>query len=248
MTGTPEPPALQVQRLAKRFGYRWVLQGLDWQVAPGEVVVLLGPNGAGKTTLLRILATLTRFQAGRVYVLGRPLPQEATWARRQLGYLGHATFLYPDLTAEQNLRFYARLYQLPGPQIEERVQALLDQVGLWHRRRDPVRTFSRGMQQRLALARVLLTEPRILLFDEPFTGLDQEAAAMLTRWMHRLAEQGRTLVLTSHDLPRVLPLAHRFDLLHRGRIVASQPNRNLTPDQLLHWYRHHLQAEGEGPS
>lgn len=233
--------AVETRGLAKRFGYRWVLRGLDWQVPRGQVVVLLGPNGAGKTTLLRVLATLTRFQAGQVRVLNRPLPQYATWVRQHIGYLGHATFLYPDLTAEQNLRFYARLYQVPAP-IEERVQELLHQVGLWARRKDPVRTFSRGMQQRLALARVLLSDPQVLFFDEPFTGLDQDAAVLLTRWLHRLAEQGRTLVLTSHDLPRVLPLAHRFDLLHHGHIVAHLPNRQVSVAQLQAWYRDHLQG------
>jgi len=229
---------VDVRGLMKRFGYRWVLRGLEWRVEAGQVVVLLGPNGAGKTTLLRILATLTRFQGGRVRVAGAQLPQEATQARQRIGYLGHATFLYPDLSAEQNLRFYARLYQVP--EAEARIHTLLKQVGLLARRRDPVRTFSRGMQQRLALARVLLMDPPLLLFDEPFTGLDQEGAATLTDILHELAQQGRTLVLTSHDFPRVLPLATRFDLLHRGRITASLPNHALTIQTLQDWYDSHV--------
>ncbi len=231
-------PMIHVRGLQKRFGYRWVLRRLDWTVEPGQVIVLLGPNGAGKTTLLRVLATLTRFQGGRVQVAGAQLPKEATQARRRIGYLGHATFLYPDLSAEQNLRFYARLYQVPDP--EARIHALLEQVGLLARRRDPVRTFSRGMQQRLALARVLLIEPPLLLFDEPFTGLDQEGAATLTDILHQLVAQGRTLVLTSHDFPRVLPLATRFDLLHRGRITASLDNQGLTIQALQDWYDTHV--------
>ncbi len=236
-------PMVHVEKLQKRFGYRWVLRGLDWRVEAGEAVVLLGPNGAGKTTLLRVLATLTRFQAGRVQVVGARLPKEATLARQRLGYLGHAPFLYPDLSAEQNLRFYARLYQVPDA--EARIRELLEQVGLAARRRDPVRTFSRGMQQRLALARVLLIRPPLLLFDEPFTGLDQQGALMLENLLQRLREQGHTLVITSHDFPRVLPLATRFDLLHQGRIVASLPNRNLDMARLQAWYEGRLSPTPE---
>ncbi len=243
---TTPSPIVRVQGLHKRFGYHWVLRGLDWQVEPGETVVLLGPNGAGKTTLLRVLATLTRFQGGRVEVVGAALPKEATQARQRIGYLGHAPFLYPDLSAEQNLRFYARLYQVPHA--EERLSHLLAQVGLAARRRDPVRTFSRGMQQRLALARVLLTRPPLLLLDEPFTGLDQDGARMLSRILAELQHQGHTLVLTSHDFPRVLPLATRFDLLHRGRLQATLPNRHLTLSELQEWYQSQLINPIEVPS
>ncbi len=233
-------PAIRVRRLHKRYGYRWVLRNLDWDVPQGSIVVLVGPNGAGKTTLLRLLAGLTRFQHGSITVLGARLPQEATQVRARLGYLGHATALYPDLTALQNLHFYARLYGIPQP--ETRIRDLLEQVGLWTRRNDPVRTFSRGMQQRLALARVLLPQPHVLLLDEPFTGLDQQAADILLQAIQDLVQQGRTLVLTSHDFERVLPLAHRFDLLHRGRIQASLPGEGLTVDALRRWYHDVLQS------
>lgn len=235
--------AIRVRGLAKRYGYRWVLRGLDWDVATGQIVVVLGPNAAGKTTLLRILASLTRFQAGEVTVLGAQLPQEAVQVRRHVGYLGHASFLYPDLSALQNLRFYARLYGLDHA--EARIRDVLERVDLWHRRHDPVRIFSRGMVQRLALARTLLPDPVLLLLDEPFTGLDQDAAAVLLQVLRDLAGQGRTLVLTSHDLERVLPLAHRFDLLYRGRIQATlEGHPGLTVEALRTWYADQLaQAE-----
>lgn len=231
---------IEVRRLLKRFGSKVVLQGLDFEVQAGEFVALLGPNGAGKTTFLRILASLSRPSAGEVRVNGHRLPQEAAAVRRDLGVVSHQPLLYGDLTAEENLRFYARLYGLE--EAERRIDEVLEVVGLKRRRRDLVRTFSRGMQQRLSIGRAILHDPQVLLFDEPYTGLDQDACAMLDEILRTVAGQGRTIVMTSHDLARAEDLATRFDVLSRGRIVASAQRRQLADSNLLTFYRQALEA------
>src|SRR5574342_326663 len=176
---------IETRGLTKAFGLRLVLKGVNLDVAPGECVALLGPNGAGKTTLMRILATLSKPTLGQVRIAGFPLPNGAAEARRRLGVVAHHTLLYSDLTAEENLSFYARVYGLEQP--HARIGQVLEQVGLAARRRDLVRTFSRGMQQRLAIARALLPDPEVMLFDEPHTGLDQDASNMLDGVLREVA-------------------------------------------------------------
>ena len=212
---------IEVRNLVKTFGVIPVLRGLDFQVERGEFVALLGPNGAGKTTFLRILATLSRASMGAVSVAGYSLPKQAHEVRRKLGVLSHQPLLYGDLSAEENLRFYGRIYALQ--EIEQKIDGVLDLVGLSHRRRDLVRQFSRGMQQRLAIGRAILHHPNILLFDEPHTGLDQEAAEMLDTLLGQIASEGRTVVMTSHDITRAAKLASRVDILSKGRISRSLP-------------------------
>lgn len=234
-----KPTIIQVKRLVKRFGLKTVLQGLDFEVQPGEFVALLGPNGAGKTTFLRILASLSRPAMGEVRVVNYRLPQQAAAVRRILGVVSHLPLLYGDLTAEENLRFYGRIYGIQ--KLEQRVQEVLELIGLDARRRDLVRTFSRGMQQRLAIGRAVLHDPELMLFDEPHTGLDQDACQMLDNVLREVAARGRTVVMTSHDLARAADLASRFDVLSRGRIVASVNRSEITSDQLLGFYRQALQ-------
>ena len=208
---------IQVSGLVKQFGPFLALRGLDFSVAAGEFVSLLGPNGAGKTTLLRILATLSRPTRGTVSIAGHPLPRGADDVRRQIGFLSHQPLLYGELTAEENLRFFARMYNLDesGP----RIDALLDQVDLAERRRDRVRTFSRGMQQRLAIARALLHDPRVVLLDEPFTGLDPDASDQLSATLRGLQDGRRAVVMTTHDLDRGLALSDRALVIARGRLA-----------------------------
>jgi heme exporter protein A len=210
---------IKVRKLVKTFGVKPVLRGLDFDVESGEFVALLGPNGAGKTTFLRILATLSRPKVGHVLVGGYQLPAQAAAVRRRLGVVSHQPLLYGDLSAEENLHFYARMYALK--EAESRITEVLKMVGLYRRRRDLVREFSRGMQQRLAIARSILHDPQILLFDEPHTGLDQDAATMLDGLLREIASGGRTVVMTSHDLPRAAMLADRVDILSRGVIARS---------------------------
>ena len=226
---------ITVRKLVKRFGLKPVLRGLDFSVESGEFVALLGPNGAGKTTFLRILASLSRPTMGSVNIAGYSLPNQAAAVRRRLGVVSHLPLLYGDLTAEENLRFYARMYNVAHA--EKRISEVLEMVGLVSRQRDLVRTFSRGMQQRLAIGRAVLHDPEVMLFDEPHTGLDQDACQMLDTVLCDVAARGRTVVMTSHDLARVADLASRFDVLSRGVIAASVQRSQMDPNNLLAFYR-----------
>ncbi|MFZ1041953.1 MAG: heme ABC exporter ATP-binding protein CcmA [Anaerolineales bacterium] len=226
---------ITVHKLVKRFGMKTVLRGLDFEVQPGEFVALLGPNGAGKTTFLRILASLSRPTLGAVSVDGYRLPDQAAAVRARLGVVSHLPLLYGDLTAEENLRFFGRMYGVSN--IDRRIIEVLEMVGLASRRRDLVRTFSRGIQQRLAIGRAVFHDPDVMLFDEPYTGLDQDASAMLDDVLRSVAAKGRTVVMTSHDLMRSEELATRFDILSRGVIAASATRKQLGKSKLLSFYK-----------
>ena len=229
---------IKVKKLVKRFGLKTVLRGLDFEVQPGEFVALLGPNGAGKTTFLRILASLSRPSVGSVDIAGYSLPKQAAAVRARLGVVSHMPLIYDDLTAEENLTFYARMYGIENA--GTRITEVLEMVGLEVRRRDLVRTFSRGMQQRLAIGRAVLHDPDVVLFDEPYTGLDQDASSMLDGVLKTVAKQGRTVVMTSHDLARAEDLATRFDILSRGVIAASSTREGLGTGNLLTFYKQAL--------
>ena len=231
---------IEVKKLVKRFGMKSVLRGVDFHVERGEFVALLGPNGAGKTTFLRILSSLARPSLGEVKVAGYSLPNQAAQVRARLGVVSHMPLLYGDLTAQENLEFYARMYGLADPQ--SRINEVLDMVGLESRRNDLVRTFSRGMAQRLAIGRAVLHDPEVILFDEPYTGLDQDASSMLDEVLKSVAAQGRTVVMTSHDLARAEDLATRFDILTRGVIAASSSREALGNNNLLTFYKQVLAA------
>ncbi len=226
---------IKVKKLVKRFGLKTVLSGLDFEVQSGEFVALLGPNGAGKTTFLRILASLSRPSLGQVSIAGYELPREAAAVRARLGVVSHLPLLYNDLTGEENLRFYARMYGLANA--ESRIAEVLEIVGLRRRGWDLVRTYSRGMQQRLAIGRAVLHDPEVILFDEPYTGLDQDASSMLDEVLKTVASQGRTVVMTSHDLARTEELATRFDILSRGKIAASARRGDFGNRNLLDFYK-----------
>jgi heme exporter protein A len=228
-------PMIEVNKLVKRFGLKTVLRGVDFHVEPGEFVALLGPNGSGKTTFLRILASLSRPNLGSVKVAGYSLPDQSSQVRAKLGVVSHLPLLYPDLTAEENLQFYARMYGLVGH--APRITEVLQMVGLEPRRRDLVRTFSRGMQQRLAIGRAVIHDPEVVLFDEPYTGLDQDASEMLDEVLRSVAAKGRTVVMTSHDLARSEDLATRFDILSRGVIAASAKRSDFKNTNLLDFYK-----------
>lgn len=223
---------IEVRALTKTFGLNPVLRGLDLDVPRGEFLTLLGPNGSGKTTLLRILGALARPTSGTVRIGGWELPGEAEFVRAQLGVVSHLPLLYDTLTAEENLLFFARIYNLPRETRRERVDAMLRRVGLARRARDVVATYSRGMQQRLAIARAILHDPAVLLLDEPYTGLDQDAAALLDELLREVAIGGRTVLMTTHDLRRGHALADRIAILSRGKIAFDAPCRDVNPDAL----------------
>jgi heme exporter protein A len=226
---------IEARQLTKSFGPRTALAGVDLSIRTGEFVTLVGPNGAGKTTLLRILATLSRPSSGTVRIAGLDPSRQGEQVRRRIGFLSHRTLLYDDLTAEQNLRFYARMYDLP--QESGRVENLLEQVGLGMRRRDLVQTFSRGMRQRLAVARAVLHRPPILLLDEPYTGLDPQAVEMLAAFLTELAGGGCAVLLTTHRLSRGLTTGQRVLILHKGRIVYDQPRAVVSLEAFADTYR-----------
>jgi heme exporter protein A len=225
---------IEAHGVVKAFGYKPVLRGVDFAVEQGEFVSLVGPNGAGKTTLMRILATLAHPTAGYVQLAGYRLPQQAVQARSRLGVVMHQTLLYDNLTVEENLRFYGRLYGVP--ELAARVSAVLEQVGLAHRRPDQARTLSRGQQQRLSIARALLHGPDVLLLDEPYTGLDVAASATFDALLRDLVAQGHTVLMTIHDLVRGFTLSDRVLILARGKIARSVPGRSITTDEFLSLY------------
>ncbi len=239
---TPEPTGqamIELRNLTKAFGSKAALRGVDLRVAPGESLVIFGPNGAGKTTLIRILSSLSRPTGGKVLIGGLDLATHADGIRRYLGVVSHAPLLYDSLTAEENLRFFAQLYNLTNP--APRIAELLARVGLTARRNDLVRTFSRGMIQRLAIARALLHDPQVLLLDEPDTGLDPQAAEMLHGLLAQLsrapmgqpaaavAEPARTIVTVTHSIERGLAIADRVVILAGGKIVFEGRAAGMTP-------------------
>lgn len=226
---------IEVRGLAKTFGPRTALDGINLSVDDGEFVTLVGPNGAGKTTLLRILATLSRPSSGTVRIAGLDIASAGQEVRRRIGFLSHRTLLYDDLTAGQNLRFYARMYDLVAD--SERVSDLLERVGLGPRRSDLVQTFSRGMRQRLAVARAVLHRPELLLLDEPYTGLDPQAVDMVRDLLTQLAGEGCAILLTTHRIGRALAAGQRMLVLHRGQVVYDQSRETASVEAFLDRYR-----------
>lgn len=214
--------------VTKAFGLRPVLRGVDLRVEEGVFLTLFGPNGAGKTTFLRILSSLSRPTTGSVRIAGYVLPQQAAEVRSALGVVSHQPLLYGDLSAVENLRFYARMYALPREAREDRIAEVIEAVGLRKRGRDLVRTFSRGMQQRLAIARAVLHAPPVLLLDEPYTGLDQDAAAILDGVLREVAMRGRTVLMTTHNVARGLALADRVTILSKGKIAYEAARDGLS--------------------
>ncbi len=234
--------AIAVDNLIKSFGTFYALRGISLRVHTGECLAIFGPNGAGKTTFLRILSALSGPTSGEVRILGLSLKEKALAIRQQLGVIGHQTFLYDDLTAAENLSFYARLYDVPSPRA--RAEQLLAEVGLERRANDRVRSFSRGMQQRLAIARAMLHDPGILFLDEPYTGLDQHAAMMLTNWLQKLRSERRTILLVTHDLMQGLAMADRVAVFLQGRIIWEEKAEAVVHEQFQQTY-FDLIARGE---
>ena len=239
--GHTAPLDVEVVGLTRAFGPKPALRGVNLALARGERLALLGPNGAGKTTLLRVLATLTRPDGGRARVAGCDVVRDAATLRRVVGYVGHQPHVYEELTASENLTFFARMYGLPDP--AGRARELIELVGLGARANDRARTLSRGQLQRLALARGIMHRPAVLLLDEPETGLDEAAVALLAELLAERARAGQTTLLTTHSLERGLALADEVAVLARGRIVYSRRSAELDVATLREAYRQYAGRE-----
>ena len=226
--------ALEIRKLTKVFGDRKALDKVTFSLPEGAFLSIFGPNGAGKTTLLRMLSTLARPTSGTIRVMGEDAKEEPDKVRGHIGLISHNSMLYPDLTAMENLMFVARLYGLDHP--EERVRELLHAVELDHRRFDIVRTFSRGMTQRLSIARALINDPAVVFLDEPYAGLDPHAVEIFDALLSDL-RQGRTFVMVSHDLQKGFEACTHALVLARGRVVSFAPKEELDFDEFTRLYR-----------
>jgi heme exporter protein A len=227
-------PAVEVHGLHKTFGRRRAVNGVDFSIADSECLALFGPNGAGKTTLVRVLAGLLTPTAGVARIAGIALPG-AEDARARVGLLTHATLLYAALSARENVEFAARLYGVPDPALAAR--AALERMGVAHRARTPVRQLSRGMQQRVAIARATVHAPRVLLLDEPFTGLDDAGALALTEMLTTVRASGAALLLVTHNLTEGLALATHAAVMRNGTFVRHEPRSALDPATYAAEYR-----------
>jgi len=225
---------IQAKNLTKLYGDLPAVQNVSLDVPEGEFLGLLGRNGAGKTTLLKLLALLTRPSMGTLRIAGVDQADDGNAARRRMGLLGHNSFLYDDLTAEENLLFYASLYGVPDAR--RACGATLETVGLTRFARELVRNFSRGMRQRLTIGRLFLHDPALLLLDEPFTGLDDKATVLLERLLQEAHRKGKTIVLCTHQLEFALKLADRLLILERGKVAYLGPNRPDQPDEMRSLY------------
>jgi heme exporter protein A len=223
--------AVQVEGLSRHYGEREALDDVSLSLQEGQTLVVFGPNGAGKTTLLRVLATLLRPHAGRVRVLGCSLPDEADRVRGRVGLLGHEPLLYRELTARENLRFHARLHDVAAPRVEE----LLALVRLQHRADEPLRSLSRGMVQRVAVARAVLHDPELLLLDEPRSNLDPAAVELVDPLIG--SASGRTRVICSHDPGGGLAEADVVLGLRDGRPALLRGAGEVTAQEIAELYR-----------
>lgn len=234
---------VEAENLFKTFAWLPVLKGISCQIAAGKAVGVFGPNGAGKTTFLRLLATLLKPTSGTLKLFG--IPASNPKIRRRLGFLGHDSFLYADLTPLENLHFYSRAYRLADAEV--RIAEVLEQVELQDWATTPIRTFSRGMEQRLALARVLLHEPDLLLLDEPYTGLDQPAVSLLQTTLMQAKSAGKTIVFTTHDFGLGLALCSQAMILSQGRIVWHSADATLSVDEFRSLYAEKTQPSTLSP-
>ncbi|MBZ0275491.1 MAG: heme ABC exporter ATP-binding protein CcmA [Anaerolineae bacterium] len=227
---------VEIRSLVKAYGVMPVLRQLDLTITKGEFVALLGPNGSGKSTLIRLLSGLSKPTGGTIHIGGWELPREAAAVRAQIGLVSHRPLLYENLSARENLTFFSRLYNIPSGTVNARIDELLARVGLARRANDLVRTFSRGMQQRLSIARALLHHPAVLLFDEPYTGLDQDASGVLDNLLTDTHAEGQTIIMVTHQLDQAAKLASRVIILSRGVIGYDAPTTGLDTLQLASIY------------
>ena len=235
-------PTIQVQGIRKHFGHLEALRGIDFELKKGEFLSLFGPNGAGKTTLIGILSALTRPSSGSATVAGYDVMEANPKMRREIGVISHASFLYADLSPLENIRFYATLYGVK--QAEARAIEVIDEVGLKPRMHDRVGTFSRGMLQRLSIARAIVHNPSILFLDEPYTGLDQHASGILKEQLQDLHTDQRTILMTTHDFSRGLEMCDRVAVMVRGKLAFWKSAGDVDPVDFERLYLETIQQAG----
>ena len=238
----PETPGrpLSAAGLTRVYGPVRALDDVDLDLERGEFLTIFGPNGAGKSTLLKVLACLVRPTAGRLSIFGLDPRAASDTVKRRLGLIAHAGLLYGGLSARANLLFYARLYDLADP--ARRADEMLEEVGLSDRAGDLARTLSRGMKQRLSIARALIHDPDLVLLDEPYTGLDQHSSRTLRGILETVRGKGRTVVMVTHQLEEGLHASTRVAVMSRGRVAWESPAGGLTHESLARRYHEVIEA------
>ncbi len=232
--GSSPAPFILARGITRNFGPLRALDGIDLNVSGGEFLTIFGPNGAGKTTLLRVLASLARPTAGTLSLFGHDSRNAPDLVKRRIGLIAHQGYLYGGLGAMDNLLFFGRLYEVTD--LERRAEHLLEEVGLLDRAEDPVRTFSRGMQQRLSIARALIHDPDLVLLDEPYTGLDQHASRTLRGMLETVHGRERGVVMVTHHLEEGLEVSTRIAIMSRGRLAYETSAKSLTRAELERTY------------
>lgn len=234
-------PIIKAENLVKKIGNKTILHGIDLHIKEGEFITVLGPNGAGKTTLLKILSLLVKPTSGSLVVKGKSGEDNYLELRRHMGVISHNSFLYDNLTAYENLEFYGKLYSVQN--LKQRIDEVIEEVGLHYVLRDPVRTFSRGMLQRLSIARAIIHEPDILFLDEPYTGLDQHAIGILNSVLLNLNNKSRTLFMITHNYEQGLEKSDRILIVVKGDIVYDAATDGITQEGFKKIYLEHVEGK-----
>jgi len=234
-------PIVEVGELTRSFGSRMAVAGVTFSLAPGDCLAVFGPNGAGKTTLLRLLAGLLKPSSGSARLAGIPLPG-GTLARSRVGLISHHTMLYEALSARENVSFAARLYGIRDPLM--RVDDSLRRMSMLERADAPVRLLSRGMQQRVSIARAMVHSPQVVLADEPYSGLDESGARALTALLRELRSAGTVVVIVTHNLAEGLSLATHAAVMQRGKFVRYDASDSLDPASYAATYREAVASRG----
>ena len=233
---------IEARGLNKKFGYKTALRNVDIFLKEGDSLALFGPNGAGKSTLIQVLCSLLQPTSGSVRIAGYEARRDREALHQIIGLIGHQTFLYPHLTAYENLKFYGAMYGVT--QINVRIAEVLDRVGLSDYRNDTVQNFSRGMQQRLSIGRAIMHDPMIMFLDEPFTGLDQQGSEDFIKLILQFRDQGKTVIMASHDLQLGIELCDRAAILKAGKMVYLQDVTHIEKNDFRQIYARQIGEHG----
>ena len=230
----PSDVIIEVRGITRSFGKIIALENVDLNIKEGEFLTIFGPNGAGKTTFIGVLSTLVKPTSGKILFYGKSVRDDSNHLRRSIGVIEHQPLLYTQLTARENLKFYGRMYGVD--RLEDRIDEVLEEINLQHRANDLSGTFSRGMLQRLSIARAMIHRPAIYLLDEPYSGLDQHSGDKLRDMLASLKAQGKTIVMTTHNLERGFELSDRNVIMVRGKIEYDKPSEGMDVDTVREIY------------